>query len=435
MRLAIFTSKYPARVATFFERDVRALIESGVDVEIFPIYPLDPSLWRYRLDILDERVLPASRVHHVPIGRALASLRPWPARQAGTFARDAYALARGAAPYGIEPLAKSLYVLPKAWAWAREHAGRFDHVLGYWGNYAATAAYVFHRLTNPDVPFTIWVHAGTDLYRTPVFLREKLLHADGIVTCCEFNRGFIAEQFPDIAPQIAHRIHVCYHGLDLADFAFEPDGRPSRRVVAVGRFMANKGFDYLLRAAGQLAARGAPIDVDLVGDGDERASLEALARQLGIAERVRFRGWLPFTEARRAMREATLLVHPSGGLGDGLPNVLREAMAIGTPVIASRVAGIPEALDDGRCGILVEPRDVDALADAIDGLLADPEARRRYAERGRRRTEEKFDLWRNGRALADRLRATVPRSGASRWTAPLPGPASSPRDYATAAVD
>ena len=148
------------------------------------------------------------------------------------------------------------------------------------------------------------------------------------------------------------------------------------------------------------------MDVELVGDGPERAALGALARELGVEQRVHFRGWLPFAEVRRAMSQATVLVHPSPGLGDGLPNVLREAMAVGTPVIASRVAGIPEALDDGRCGVLVPPADVGALGEAIAGMLADPDRRLTLAARGRRRTEELFDAWRNGARLADHLRAT-----------------------------
>jgi glycosyltransferase involved in cell wall biosynthesis len=92
-------------------------------------------------------------------------------------------------------------------------------------------------------------------------------------------------------------------------------------------------------------------------------------------------------------------------------------MAVGTPVIASDVAGIPEALDDGRCGVLVPPKDVGALADAIDALLNDGERRRRFAALGRRRTEELFDLTTNGARLAERLRATTrggPRSRARR---------------------
>ncbi len=108
------------------------------------------------------------------------------------------------------------------------------------------------------------------------------------------------------------------------------------------------------------------------------------------------------------MGEATVLVHPSDGLGDGLPNVLREAMALGTPVIASRIAGIPEALDYGRCGILVPPRDVGALADAIATLLGNAALRRTFAERARRRTEQQFDMWRNGARLAELLSATAP---------------------------
>ncbi|HXV87317.1 MAG TPA: glycosyltransferase family 4 protein, partial [Gemmatimonadales bacterium] len=100
---------------------------------------------------------------------------------------------------------------------------------------------------------------------------------------------------------------------------------------------------------------------------------------------------------------------PSTGLGDGLPNVIREAMALGTPVIASDVAGIPEALDDGRCGVLVPPRDVGALAGAIGQLLDDPVRRRSLASRARTRTEDQFDMWRNGARLAEVLRSTPGR--------------------------
>jgi len=78
VRLAVFTSKFPHRVSTFFARDMRALVEAGVEVDIFPIYPLDPTQWRYVPDLLGERVLPRGRVHHMGIGRSirLAGLGP-----------------------------------------------------------------------------------------------------------------------------------------------------------------------------------------------------------------------------------------------------------------------------------------------------------------------------------------------------------------------
>jgi glycosyltransferase involved in cell wall biosynthesis len=403
--LAVFTSKYPARVATFFERDIRALLEAGIEVDIFPGYPLDERLWRYGLDILDERVLPRDRVHHLSMRHSLRYAAPWPPKKVETFVHDATAIAASAVRFGPAPLVKSVYVLPKAWAWAEQFPNHFDHVLAYWGNFAASCAFVFHRLTNPRVPFSIWLHAGTDLYRNPVFLRQKLLYADSIITCCEFNRRFITDQYADIADRIASKIHVCYHGLDLAAFPFARDGRPPNRVIAVGRLAKYKGFDYLLRAVHELNRRNIAVEVELMGDGEEAESLRALARELRIGDRVRFSGWVPFEAVREAMREATILVHPSPGIGDGLPNVIREAMALGTPVIASRVAGIPEALDGGRCGVLVPPRDVRALADAMEGLLTNAALRYRYAGLARRRAEERFDLWRNGARLADHLRS------------------------------
>jgi glycosyltransferase involved in cell wall biosynthesis len=414
MRLAVFTSKYPARVSTFFERDMRALLEAGVELDVFPVYPLDPSLWSYGLDILGEDVLPRSRVHHLGFFESCRRARPWRGRGLGTVLREAAAVAAAAARFGASPLAKSLYVLPKAWAWATEHADRYDHVLAYWGNYAGTAAHLFHRLINRPIPLSVWLHAGTDLYLRPAYLRQKLRDADSVITCCEFNRSYIAERYGETVPGLAQRIHVCYHGLDLTAFPFRPEGRPQARILAVGRLARDKGFAHLLRATRLLNDRGHALEVEVVGDGPELAPLRRLADALGIAPQVRFRGWLRFEDVRRAMSEATVLVHPSDRLGDGLPNVLREAMALGTPVIASRIAGIPEALDDGRCGLLVPPGDVAALADALEQLLGDPGLRHDLARRARQRTEQKFDMWRNGARLAEHLRGTERRTPGRR---------------------
>ena len=412
MKLAVFTSKYPARVATFFERDMRSLLEAGVEIDVFPIYPLDERMWRYAQPLLDAAMLPRERVHH--LGLRPPSL-PLPRRGLGRFLRDAVAVSAAALRYGPVSLAKTAYVLPKAWAAAERYADRYDHVLGYWGNYAGTCAYLFHRLQRRRVPFSLWVHAGTDLYFRPAYLRHKLEYADNIITCCDFNRSFMLERYRDAAQRLAPKIHVCYHGLDLPMFPFRPDGRPPAKVIAVGRLVRDKGFALLVRAVALLASRSTAVELEMVGDGPERRPLERLTRRLGLRDRVAFRGWVRFAEARALMARATLLVHPSDRLGDGLPNVLREAMALGTPVIASRVAGIPEALDGG-CGVLVPPRDVGALADAIALLLGDVALRRTIAERARRRTEQQFDMIKNGARLAQLL--CRPAAGL-----PLPEPA------------
>jgi glycosyltransferase involved in cell wall biosynthesis len=404
MRLAVFTSKYPARIATFFERDMRALIEAGVEIDVFAIWPLNAAAWKHSLDLLSAEHLPRNRVHHLEPVQAMKLSRPVLRRRLATASRDAASVLRAAARFGPVQLAKTAYALPKAWAWAAQYTHRFDHVLGYWGNYAATCAYAFHRLAAPGVPFSIWLHAGTDLYRAPVFMREKLAYADNVLTCCEFNQTYIFDQFGDV-PGIRQKLHICHHGLNLGEFPLQLDGRAPNRLLAVGSLSKKKGFDYLVRAAAVLKSRGVDVVVEIVGDGEERAALEALAAELGIADRVEFRGYLPFAGVREAMNRATIAVHPSDGLGDGLPNVIREAMALGAPVVASDVAGIPDALRDG-CGVLVPPKNADALADAIGRLLQDPAARRDIAINARRRTEEKYDLWQNGARLAQLLRST-----------------------------
>ncbi|HSA54786.1 MAG TPA: glycosyltransferase [Gemmatimonadaceae bacterium] len=411
MRLAVFTNKYPALTSTFFERDMKALLACGVDIDVFAIHPHDETLWRYSVGLLDERGMTRERIHHLGLTESLRRAGRVVRRHAMTCARDSVRALLSAARFGPITTAKTAYVFPKAWAWAADSAAPYDHVLAYWGNYAGTCAWAYHRLTNPTVPFSLWLHAGVDLYRTPVFMRQKLRYADNVLTCCEFNRNFIRSRFADLESMIAPKIHVCHHGLDLAEFPFQPGGRVPNRIIAVGRLSIRKGFDYLLRAVAQLAARRRDVIVEMVGDGPERQALRALAADLGIAGQVLFRGWLPFHEARNAMCRASVLVHPSDGLGDGLPNVVREAMAVGTPVIASRVAGIPDAIGDG-CGVLVPPRDVEALAAAIGQLLESPAERERIAERARERVEQQYDLWKNGARLAELLRATPRRSPA-----------------------
>lgn len=409
MKLAVFTSWYPARITTFFERDMRALLEAGVEIDVFVIAPLDASMWKHSLDLLGPQHLPRHRVHHLTIARAAGAAVRSLVRHPLMAIGDAFKVLPAAARQGRAAFAKSAYVFPKAWAWASRYAGRYDHVLAYWGNYAGTCAYAFHRLTEARakrrIPFSIWMHAGIDLYRDPIFLKEKLLYADNIITCCEFNQGFLAQLFPDAQRQITTKVHVCHHGLDLARFPYRTEGRAPNRIIAVGRLRKHKGFDYLIRAAALLAKRGRDITIELVGDGTERQALRDLAAELGIMERVQLRGWLSNPDVMRAMSEATILVHPSEGLGDGLPNVVREAMAVGTPVVGSDVAGIPDALQDG-CGVLVPPRDVPALADALDQLLADPAKRQDIATRARQRAADHYDLWRNGARLARLLEAT-----------------------------
>jgi colanic acid/amylovoran biosynthesis glycosyltransferase len=403
MRLAVFTNQFPTRVSTFFARDIRGLINSGIEVDIFPIYPVDPSLWQHVPEILNEKILPRNRVHHLTLPQAVRAAKFWPLGRLNLFLRDTLSINGSALRAGVEPFIKTNYVFLKAWTWAQEYGTQYDHVLAYWGNYTATCAYLFRRLLPSPIPFSIFLHAGIDLYLNRVFLREKLLAADHIITCSDFNRSFINQQFSDIWDNLSEKLYVHYHGLDLMNFSFCQNGRSSRKILAVGRIDEWKGFEFLLQAIKELKVRNVDCELELVGDGKEANSLKRLAADLQIGDQVTFRGWVPSEEIPAIMSQATVLVHPSSKLGDGVPNVIKESMAVGTPVIGSAIAGIPELLKNGANGVLVPPRDVKGLADAIQRLLADPAQRQKFASAARNHAVKHFDMWRNGEALANVL--------------------------------
>ena len=394
-------------MSTFFARDMRALINAGVDVDIFPFYPLEQELWRYMPDILNETILPRNRVHHITLRESLRSARLTKTKL-HTFVREMAAVNVSAAKFGISSLAKTTYVGLKALGWARRYNSSYDHILAYWGNYAATCAYVFHRLLDRPIPFSMFLHAGMDLYEGQVYLKEKLLYADNVFVVCEFNRQFLSERYNDIFPQISPKIHKYHPGLDFAELQYDSNSRSGRKILAVGGLEKYKGFDYLLRAGEIISSRGLDYEINIVGDGKEKNSLKRLAAELQIENRVKFLGYLPSDdEVWTAMTQATILVHPSSGPGDAVPTVIKESMALGTPVVASNIAGIPELLDGGRCGILVPPGNPQELANAIEKLLTNEALRVRYADAARRYAEHTFDLWRNGQKLADLLSSTT----------------------------
>jgi glycosyltransferase involved in cell wall biosynthesis len=184
------------------------------------------------------------------------------------------------------------------------------------------------------------------------------------------------------------------NAIDTDEFARRTDrsvakrrfGVPDGRLVvgAVGRLSPEKGFDLLIRAAERLHQAGHDLELWIAGEGDAGPSLQALAADLGFADRVRFLGYVGDP---RPMYEA-MDIYALSSLREGLPNVVLEAMAMGAPVVATRVAGVPRLIRDGENGVLVEPDSVDDLTAGLGRLLADANARDRLAVAARRSVVE-----------------------------------------------
>jgi glycosyltransferase involved in cell wall biosynthesis len=159
---------------------------------------------------------------------------------------------------------------------------------------------------------------------------------------------------------------------------------PSAFVVAgIGRLIHIKGFDLAVRALPRVSAANPTTRLLLVGDGPERPALEALARTLGIGDRVRMTGASPDIAPHLAAADAVVVPSRNEGMG----RVLVEAMALGRPVVATAVGGIPAVIADAECGRLIPPDDAEALADALVELGRDAGLRRKLGEGGRQRAE------------------------------------------------
>jgi glycosyltransferase involved in cell wall biosynthesis len=229
-------------------------------------------------------------------------------------------------------------------------------------------------------------HGYENYERTSLWYRLGALlgyGVDAIVTISDALQAKVAdaERLP------RSKMHTIHYGLDVP--AHVPQRAPSMPVnlIAVGRLVPVKGFRFLLEAMARVPA-SASVHLTIVGDGPERASLEALAAELRVASRVTFAGWRQDVGAM--LDRAAIFVLPT--LGEGFGLAVLEAMGHELPVIASDTMSLPEIVHEGVTGLLVPPKDPAALARAITLLASDPEMRRAFGQAGRRRAAEMFSI-------------------------------------------
>ena len=382
--IAYVTTTFPT-FAAFLENEVARLHARGVRIQVFTLRPLRSN---YQPD--HEPLIPLTRFVGSPVSpRAWLDLLGWLVRRPHVLVPEVLRIlwASRASPYA---LAGHLAWLPAAARVATicEEEG-LARIHGAWAHFPASVAYLAARLTGRR--FSMAGHAGSDLYRTQAFLGEKARAADFVTTCVRGNRDMLRALAGPAA-----RVEWIYHGVDRARFDGVGRARGSEPLLlCIGRLAETKGFDTAIRALGALKRRGFTPRLDMIGDGPDRAALEQLARDEGVELQVRFRGWITQSELLPLYRIAWLLVAPSrvlaNGRRDGIPNVIIEALAMGLPCAGTRAAGLEEAIDEGVNGVLAPPDDPQALAAAIEPLLAEPARIDRMSEAARARILGEFD--------------------------------------------
>jgi glycosyltransferase involved in cell wall biosynthesis len=406
VRVAYVMSRFPKLTETFVLDEMIAVERHGATVELFP-------LLRERAAHVHPEALPwIPRAHYLPfvspaiVVSNVALLVRRPRRYLGALA----AMLRGTAR-SWNFLLGGIGIFPKVVHAARsmERLG-VRHVHCHFANHPALAGFLIHRLTG--IPFSFTAH-GSDLNVDRTMLPQKVREAAFVVTISETNRALIEATCGGPAPNLVV-VHVGIDGRrftphgprDAADGASRP-----ARILCVGTLHEVKGQRHLIAAARLLAERGSAFQLSFVGDGPDRAELEALAAGVGAPGAVTFLGQLTRDRIVELLADADLLVAPSvptaSGKREGIPVVLIEAMASGVAVVASRLSGIPERVEDGVTGLTVTPGDAAGLATAIAGLLGDPDRRAALAAAGRRRVEADFDLDRNAARMVDLFRRSA----------------------------
>jgi glycosyltransferase involved in cell wall biosynthesis len=270
----------------------------------------------------------------------------------------------------------------------------------------APASVGMYASTQLGIPFSFTGHAN-DLFQRRHLLRKKLLRAGFIACISNWHREF----YRAIEPSCDSRCEVIRCGVPVDQWMCRlpvPNETDALRVLTLCRLVEKKGVDMLIRALhawGTKSARNWKLTV--AGDGEMMDKLKEIAQHLAVSHCIDWRGAVTNEVVPQLLAESDVFALPCrtdvSGDKDGIPVVLMEAMACGTPVIAGNVAAISELVEDGKSGLLVDGTNLDAIVNAIDKLDRDPELRKHLASGGRQRVETEFSLARNVSKLEERF--------------------------------
>ena len=386
LRVGYVLKMFPRLSETFILSEVLGLQDAGVDVSVLSLRLADEG--RFHADLARVR----ASVDYLPqfgsgptvdAFRAVADLGP------GAIG----GLQRALHFVGGLPATRQAGLLVQALHLARQVKERdIDHLHAHFMTVAAHTAYLAHLLTG--VSFSVTAHAK-DIYRvgvSPAVFREVAAAATAIVTVCDANQRYILD---DLLAGSSARVVRIYNGVDVESLPPPAPLRDATLVLGVGRLVEKKGFDVLLDACAILVERGVPVSCLVLGDGDQRAALEARRSMLGLQDHVRFAGAVSKDEVLGWMTRARVLALPcvtgADGNRDALPTVLIEALALGLPAVSTAVAGVPEIVDHGVNGLLVTEGDPAALADGIASLMVDNGRWSQIAAAGPAKVAARFD--------------------------------------------
>ncbi|MFQ5805238.1 MAG: glycosyltransferase family 4 protein [Phycisphaerae bacterium] len=403
VRVGYLLRMYPRFSQTFVVNEIRELERQGLDVSIISLRKPNEGLFHESVCRVK------ARAHYAPTPyrgrlREVAKTLWQLLRRSPRDCWRAGKIIRGDAEAEWFDLARAAHVL----RWAREHD--VDHLHVHFGTSAATVALLASVLGG--LPYSLTLHAF-DIFRDDVkrsLLSQKISASRFTITVSEFNRRFLVDNLPGVDAQ---KIRVNYNGVDLERFQPTADRRDTLSIFGLGRLKEKKGFIHLIRAVRRLHDNGLSVRCRIAGEGPEEPHLRNAIARWGVESLVELMGPVNEDQVRELMQHSSCFVLPCVQANDGnidaLPTVLLEALASGCPSVSTRLSGVPEIIEDGVSGLLVEPGDDKALAGAIRKVLLNPDLAASLARGGRRRAVERFDIRRNVAVMHQWLRTETTR--------------------------
>ena len=280
-----------------------------------------------------------------------------------------------------------------------------SHIHSYFLNWPAIIGLGLSAVTNR--PFSISAHAR-DIFVEQGALKLKTSRAKFVTTCTRQGLKHLKASLP---AEYHTKLYLCYHGIRTLAEYFEhnnentPKSECYNTIAAVGRMVRKKGFIELIKAFALVVREKPNCRLMIVGNGPGQKQLIELIEQLALKDNVELLGWQISDTTLQIIKHATILVAPSliaeDGDRDGIPNVILEAFASCTPVIASNLDGITEVVEHYKTGLLVEPGDIPALASAIKRLLDNRNLQNRLSQMAYKTVVESFGFIKNTKQLAD----------------------------------
>ena len=400
--VAVILKGYPRLSETFIAQEILALQRRGLDLRIVSLrHPTDRDIHPVHREI----TAPAAYLPEYLLDEPLRMLRGFAAARKLPGYSRAKAIWRR--DLGRDPSRNRIRRFGQACVLAAELPRDVAHLYAHFLHTPASVAR--YAAIMRGLPWSCSAHAK-DIWTSPDWeVAEKLADASWTVTCTRAGFDRLAGLAADPAS-----VGLVYHGLDLDRFPPPAGTRPARDgsergdpavILSVGRAVEKKGYGDLL-AALALLPTGLSWRFRHIGGG-ALDGLKAEATRLGITDRIDWLGAQPQEKVLEELRAADLFALSSkigvDGDRDGLPNVLMEAASQALPLLATRLSGIPELVEDGRTGLLVEPGDVEGLTRSLARLIRDPALRRGLGAAAAGRVRESFSLAGNIAGIAARF--------------------------------